>query len=289
MATYAIGDIQGCYDELQSLLKLIKFSEHDRLWIAGDLVNRGPKSLETLRFLKSLGDRAVCVLGNHDLHLLAIYYGSSTLKRNDTLNRILEAPDCDELLTWLRKQKLLVLDKANGFVMTHAGIPPCWSIKKAKKRAKEVEKVLNSTLAKEFFDHMYGNEPDIWSSEHQGWDRLRLITNYLTRMRFCTAEGRLDFSAKGSLESQPIGYPPWFLLPRKDPNERDIRIIFGHWAALEGTTQTENIYALDTGCIWGGQLTAMRLEDLQIFQTSATVKPVEIEASPIAFDHHISH
>jgi len=280
MATYAIGDIQGCFDELQALLQLVEFSYDDTLWIAGDLVNRGPKSLETLRYLKSLGDQALCVLGNHDLHLLAVYFGSSPRKRSDTLNSILDAPDCEELLSWLRKQKLLVLDSTNQFVMTHAGIPPCWSIKKTKKRAKEIEKVLDSTLAKEFFDHMYGNQPDTWSADLEGWERLRLITNYLTRMRFCSAEGKLDFSAKGTLDSQPDGYRPWFELPRKDISENNIRILFGHWAALEGVTTGENIYALDTGCVWGNKLTALRLDDLKIFSTPAI--PQKPAVTPIS-------
>ncbi|WP_299178324.1 symmetrical bis(5'-nucleosyl)-tetraphosphatase [uncultured Neptuniibacter sp.] len=269
MATYAVGDIQGCFDELQTLLSEVSFSSSDTLWVAGDLVNRGPKSLETLRFLKSLGERAVCVLGNHDLHLLAVYYGAAPNKRSDTLTQILEAPDCHELMAWLRQQKLLVHDKSKNYVMVHAGIPPCWSIKKAKKRAKEVERILCSTLAREFFNHMYGNLPDCWSSEHEGWDRLRIITNYLTRMRFCDSQGKLDFAAKGTLDSQPPGYLPWFKLPRKDPRESDIRILFGHWAALEGEAEAEHVFALDTGCVWGNKLTAMRLDDHKIFSTPA--------------------
>ncbi|WP_292950933.1 MULTISPECIES: symmetrical bis(5'-nucleosyl)-tetraphosphatase [unclassified Neptuniibacter] len=269
MATYAIGDIQGCYDELQALLKLVNFSEQDQLWVAGDLVNRGPKSLETLRFLKSLGPRATCVLGNHDLHLLAIYFQATKQKRSDTLAPIFSAPDRDELLSWLLQQKLMVHDKENRVAMIHAGIPPCWSIRKARKRAKEVENVLNSTLAKEYFAHMYGNKPDTWTPTLEGWDRLRLITNYLTRMRFCTPEGKLDFSAKGTLDSQPEGHKPWFRLPRKNPKEQNTRIIFGHWAALEGEADADNVFALDTGCVWGGKLTALRLEDMKTFSINA--------------------
>jgi len=269
MATYAIGDIQGCYDELQNLLEKVNFSSQDQLWIAGDLVNRGPKSLETLRFLKDLGNQATCVLGNHDLHLLAVHYGAVSCKRNDTLDEILSAPDCIELMDWLRKQKLLVHDKKLNYAMVHAGIPPCWSVRKARKRAKEVETVLRGTLAREFFNHMYGNKPDCWSSSYEGWDRLRLITNYLTRMRFCDNNGKLDFSAKGTLESQPSGYQPWFKLPRKDPEEDPVRIIFGHWAALEGEAEAEHVFALDTGCVWGNKLTAMRLQDQQLFSVPA--------------------
>ncbi|PIE24869.1 MAG: diadenosine tetraphosphatase [Neptuniibacter caesariensis] len=269
MATYAIGDIQGCYDELQALLEKIRFSDSDTLWIAGDLVNRGPKSLETLRFLKQLGNRAVCVLGNHDLHLLAVHYGAVNTKSSDTLSSILCAHDRHELMHWLRKQKLMFWDKDRGYAMVHAGIPPCWTIRKALKRAKEVEQVLKSTLAREFFNHMYGNKPDNWSAKHEGWNRLRLIANYLTRMRFCSPEGRLNFTAKGSLESQPPGYLPWFKIPRKDPLEDNINILFGHWAALEGKTGKPNVFALDTGCVWGNRLSALRLEDHQIFSAEA--------------------
>ena len=269
MATYAIGDIQGCFDEFQQLLKLIRFTEDDHLLIAGDLVNRGPKSLETLRHIKNLGDQATIVLGNHDLHLLAVHYGAVAPKRADTLHEIIEAPDRQELMDWLRKQKLMVFNQEFNAVLVHAGIPPCWTIKKAKKRAKEVETVLRSTLAREFFQHMYGNKPDCWSGKYEGWDRLRLITNYFTRMRFCTPEGRLDFSAKGTLESQPPGHQPWFKLSRKDPMEQDIQILFGHWAALEGYAETENVVALDTGCVWGNKLSALRLKDKQMFSVAA--------------------
>lgn len=269
MATYAIGDIQGCYDELRALLKQINFSADDHLWVAGDLVNRGPKSLETLRFLRSLGDRATCVLGNHDLHLLAVHYGSGRCKRSDTLHEILEAEDRPQLMDWLRQQKLLAYDKSHNCVMVHAGIPPCWSINKARKRAKEVEKILKSANASEFFQHMYGNEPDLWNSELEGWGRLRLITNYLTRMRFCSPSGQLDFSAKGSLASQPQGFLPWFKIPRKDPTESEIRILFGHWAALEGNADAEHVFALDTGCVWGNTLTALRLDDNKLFSVPA--------------------
>jgi len=262
MATYAIGDIQGCFDELQQLLDRIQFGPDDQLWIAGDLVNRGPKSLETLRFLKQLGERARIVLGNHDLHLLAVYYGAASVKRGDTLNEILNAPDCDELMQWLRQQKLVIADEQLGYVMVHAGIPPQWSVRKARKRAKEVETVLRSTLAREYFYHMYGNRPERWHKELEGWDRLRCITNYFTRMRFCDAEGTLDFSAKGGLDTQPEGFLPWFRQPRKS---QDLAIIFGHWAALEGEAEADHVFALDTGCVWGNTLTAMRLEDRQLF------------------------
>lgn len=261
MSTYALGDIQGCYDPLQQLLKRIDFNQDDSLWIAGDLVNRGPKSLETLRFLKSLGDRARIVLGNHDLHLLAIHYGKTHLRRSDTLQPILDAPDRDELMDWLRQQPLLIADENLGYAMAHAGIPPDWSLKNARKRSAEVEAILQSDSAADYFEHMYGNQPDRWDSDLTGWDRLRVITNYLTRMRFCDKQGTLELKTKGSLETQPKGYLPWFMHPRKV----SLPILFGHWAALEGYAEDDNVFALDTGCVWGNQLTALRLEDRVLF------------------------
>lgn len=270
MATYAIGDIQGCYDELQALLQKINFSDTDRLWLAGDLVNRGPKSLETLRFLYRIRDRVVVSLGNHDLHLLAVYSGALNAKRADTFDDILQAPDAKKMLRWLRYQPLLVSDKQLGFTMVHAGIPPQWSLKKAQKRAKEVEIILQSTLAGEFFKQMYGNQPTCWSSKLEGFARLRAITNYFTRMRFCDHKGCLEFSAKGSLSSQPAGFLPWYKHPGKILDKN--RVIFGHWAALEGRADRANVYALDTGCVWGGKLTALRLEDQQLFSVNSNIK-----------------
>ncbi len=284
MATYAIGDIQGCYDELSALLTAVDFGPKDQLWIAGDLVNRGPKSLETLRFLKNLGSQVRCALGNHDLHLLAIHYGAVAPKRHDTIQDILNAPDREELMNWLRQQQLLVCDATLGYVMTHAGIPPCWSVQKAQKRAKEVEQVLRSEQAAEYFQNMYGNLPDLWSSKLAGWDRLRTITNYLTRMRFVTEESRLEFAAKGTLESQPMGFYPWFRLPRKDSEESALKILFGHWAALEGVTGIKGIFALDTGCVWGNHLTALRLEDQQRFSVPA--QPGKTDPPPTS--HYIA-
>ncbi len=268
MATYAIGDIQGCYDQLQQLLEQIEFSDADRLWIAGDLVNRGPNSLDTLRFLKELGERATIVLGNHDLHLLAVHYGKTHQRRSDTLQAILDAPDREELMHWLRHQPLLAVDKELGYAMVHAGIPPAWSLKTARKRAKEVEEVLQSELAEEYFANMYGNQPDRWHPELTGWDRLRLITNYFTRMRFCDDAGTLELKAKGGLDTQPEGFQPWFHHERKADR---YPILFGHWAALEGYAESDNVFALDTGCIWGNQLTAMRLEDRALFSCSCAI------------------
>lgn len=268
MATYAIGDIQGCYEPLQRLLALVQFDpQQDHLWLAGDLVNRGPQSLEVLRFVKSLGHRACCVLGNHDLHLLAIHYGGQSSRRNDTLDNILNAPERDELLDWLRFQPLLILDEARNWCMTHAGIPPAWSVRKARKRAQEVEAVLQSENCAEFFRQMYGNLPDQWQPNLQGIERLRLIVNYLTRMRFISPSGQLDLISKEGRDQAPPGYQPWF--EAENRVAATTRLLFGHWAALEGKVNSANVYALDTGCVWGGALSALRLDDQQWFRVPA--------------------
>ncbi|SFF95553.1 symmetrical bis(5'-nucleosyl)-tetraphosphatase [Neptunomonas qingdaonensis] len=270
MATYAIGDIQGCFDEFQNLLELINFGQNDKLWLCGDLVNRGPKSLQTLRFIKELGVQAHMVLGNHDLHLLAVHYDITRKKKSDTLDEILCAPDREELMQWLQQQPLLHTDSRLNFTMVHAGIPPGWSINNAQKKAQEVENILRSAKAQAFFEHMYGNKPEKWSNDLKGWKRLRTITNYLTRMRFCTPEGKLEFASKGGLETQPDGFLPWYKHPhRKTAGEN---IIFGHWAALQGAADTQNVYALDTGCIWGVKLTALRLDDLSYYRTPSLQK-----------------
>lgn len=275
MATYVIGDIQGCFDELQNLLDTVSFSASDQLLFAGDLVNRGPKSLQTLRFVKSLGAQAESVLGNHDLHLLAVHYGAAKCKRQDTLDEILNAPDRQELMDWLRQRPLFILDETRQFALSHAGLPPCWSAKDAQQYAQEVSSVISGEDPQDYFQHMYGNQPDCWSSEYSGWERLRLITNYLTRMRFCTTTGKLEFAAKGTLESQPEGYLPWFKLPLHSAEDQKLRILFGHWAALEGRTDSPHIFALDSGCVWGNSLTALRLEDMQLFSTPA-IKPKRV-------------
>ncbi|OPX55470.1 Bis(5'nucleosyl)-tetraphosphatase, ApaH [Oceanospirillum multiglobuliferum] len=261
MTIYAVGDLQGCFTELEQLLETVQFDpNHDHLWLAGDLVNRGPQSLEVLRFAYSLGDRVKVVLGNHDLHLLAVAYAGAKVKRQDTLDAILKAPDRDELLNWLRYQPLCHFDEAQGYVMTHAGIPPIWSVADTLAYAHEVEAVLRSHSCKAFFNAMYGNKPDIWSDELVGFERLRVITNYLTRMRFCTAEGQLEFESKEGLDQCPVGFAPWFSFPRKD----QAKVIFGHWAALEGKIEAVNCYALDTGCVWGGSLTALNLSNAEL-------------------------
>ncbi|WP_293264218.1 symmetrical bis(5'-nucleosyl)-tetraphosphatase [Neptunomonas sp.] len=271
MATYAIGDIQGCFDELENLLSVINFNQNDTLWLCGDLVNRGPKSLDTLRFIKQLGPRAISVLGNHDLHLLAVHNGAKKKKKSDTLDAILDAPDREELMHWLQQQPLLHTDEKLNFTMVHAGIPPLWSITKAQQLAREVEKILScAPQAKIFFKHMYGNTPTTWDDHLKGWDRIRIITNYFTRMRFCTLQGELEFASKGGLETQPGGYLPWYKHPKRKTAEQSI--VFGHWAALQGKTDAAKVFALDTGCIWGDKLTALRLDDLTYFQAPSLQK-----------------
>jgi len=270
MSTYAVGDLQGCLKPLKCLLSAVNFDPAaDNLWLAGDLINRGPESLETLRYLRKLSKQregcVTAVLGNHDLHFLAVYYCEKLMSPGDTLIEILSAPDCDKLVKWLRRCKLLHRDKALGFAMVHAGIPPNWSLKKAARRAKELEAVLqDDNRIEEFLANMYGNEPSKWDPGLEGIDRLRLITNYFTRMRFCNPEGKLNLSSKSGPLNAPEGYAPWFSHPQR--KTRDDKLIFGHWAALEGKADTANVYALDTGCVWGGHLTMIRLEDEAYFQ-----------------------
>jgi len=258
MGCYAIGDIQGCFRELQTLLRQINYRPgRDRLWFTGDLVNRGPQSLETLRFVAGLGDHAVTVLGNHDLHLLAAAHEPRNIKRKDTLHAILDAPDRDELLDWLRRRPLLHHDPESGYTMVHAGLPPQWDLDAAARCAHEVEAVLSSPGFGSYLDHMYGDLPEIWREDLAGRDRLRFITNCFTRLRYCDADGRLALPYKGSPGSQPKGIYPWFELA--DRRSRDQKIVFGHWSTL-GERSDKGIFPLDTGCLWGGQLTALRLD-----------------------------
>ena len=260
MATYAIGDIQGCFSALERLLAKIQFdSLRDTLWFTGDIVNRGPESLAALRFVKSLDENHQMVLGNHDLHLLAVASGAASLSANDTLHDILSAPDRDELIEWLRFRPLLVRDDALQCVMTHAGLAPNWSVDKAQELAREVEEVLRGPSAIPFLKQMYGNTPDHWDDRLTGVDRLRCIVNFLTRMRYCHRDGRLDLAYKGTLENKPKDLMPWFeVTPRANT---DVTIVFGHWAALNGKADVARIEPLDTGCVWGNCLTALRLED----------------------------
>lgn len=269
MTQYAVGDLQGCLTPLKKLLEKVNFnSDNDELWVAGDIVNRGPQSLETLRFIRHMGSAAKVVLGNHDLHLLASAAGFKRPNKKDTLDEILNAPDRDDLLQWLQKQPLLHHDKKTEDTMVHAGIPPNWSLTEARGYAKEVEDVLRGDHANDFFAEMYGNQSDHWNDALTGMDRLRAITNYFTRMRFCKADGTLDLKTKTGPEEPPEGYAPWFA--HAEHACQHSPIIFGHWAALQGKTNSTNFLALDTGCVWGGSLTLMRLSDRQRFTQSCS-------------------
>jgi bis(5'-nucleosyl)-tetraphosphatase (symmetrical) len=258
MATYAIGDVQGCYDELQALLALIGFNAtHDRLWFVGDLVNRGPKSLEVLRFVKDLGDRAVVVLGNHDLHLLTQHEGLERRRPDDTFDDVLGAPDARELVDWVRTWPMMHVE--GNFAMVHAGLLPKWTIQFALSLGKEVETALRAPDYRDFLANMYGSKPERWHDSLMGWDRLRVIVNAMTRMRFCTPEGVMEFHAKGV--ETPSGYFPWY----ETRTGAELAIVFGHWSQL-GLKLDERIAALDTGCVWGGALTALRLDDRWLVQ-----------------------
>lgn len=257
MTVYAIGDLQGCLDPLERLLEKTGYDPAvDSLWFTGDLVNRGPQSLATLRYVMNLGDSTSIVLGNHDLHLLAIAYGNASAHKKDTLDDILEAPDREDLLTWLRYRPLLHHDPETGFILVHAGLAPNWSLADATTLASELESVLRGDTYAEFFREMYGNKPDTWHHSLQGMDRLRFAVNCFTRMRVCTADGSLDFKFKGVPGEQPDGYLPWFELNHKLLDTH--KVIFGHWSAA-GARQYGNAFALDSGCIWGNSLTALKL------------------------------
>jgi bis(5'-nucleosyl)-tetraphosphatase (symmetrical) len=268
MATYAIGDIQGCYHTFQALLGRIRFSStKDKLWLVGDIINRGKGSLEVLRWCYQKQENIRLVLGNHDLHALAVAHEVKPAHRGDTLQAIIDAPDSDDLLTWLRHQPLMQAN--DGYVMVHAGLLPQWRINEAFTYAQEVHAVLQGENYKDFLRNMYGNTPDIWHDNLVGMERLRIITNAMTRMRICTGAGELEFKFKGELKDIPDGYMPWFDVPSR--KSQDVNIICGHWSAL-GLQQRENICALDTGCLWGGKLTAMCLETKAIIQMPADVK-----------------
>lgn len=263
MSTYVIGDIQGCFKPLKQLLELVGFQPNqDNLWLTGDLVNRGPDSLAVLRFLRDLPKTPVIVLGNHDLHLLAVHSGQAQLRANDTIQDVLEAPDGDELCNWLRHFPLAHYDEAQNYLLVHAGLPPQWTVEQACQYAREVEAALKSDQAKDFFAQMYGRKPNIWTDQLTGYDRLRFIVNALTRIRFCTAEGELDFSSIGKIGSQDSKFQPWFTISSRA--SLHCKIIFGHWAALEGYI-TPNLFGIDGGCVWGNCLTALRLEDQRLF------------------------
>jgi bis(5'-nucleosyl)-tetraphosphatase (symmetrical) len=272
MATYAVGDIQGCFHSFQSLLKRIQFNPtSDKLWLVGDLINRGSGSLEVLRWVFEHQSSIVTVLGNHDLHTLVVAEGFVSAHRSDTIQALLDAPDADELLSWLRHQPLLHFE--HDCLMVHAGLLPQWTAAKAQSLAQEVHQALSADNYREFLKHMYGNQPVQWDDALTGYDRLRLITNAMTRLRVCTQAGEMEFNFKGELASLPLGFLPWFEL--EDRVSADTTIVFGHWSAI-GLRQTNNVYALDTGCLWGGALTAIRLEDKAVFQV-----PCHVDDAPI--------
>jgi bis(5'-nucleosyl)-tetraphosphatase (symmetrical) len=262
MTVFAIGDVQGCHQQVLALIKKIRATAGDPTFVfVGDLVNRGPRSLDTLRTICALGDKAKVVLGNHDLHLLALAHGIRKPHKSDTLDAILAAPDKDELLDWLRRQPLALLEC--GHLIVHAGVVPQWSTQQTRDLAQEVSDVLSGPDWLDFLRHMYGNTPDRWDDTLQGIDRLRCIVNTLTRIRFCSADGTMDFISKEGSAGAPAGYMPWFDV--KNRQTADTPVVFGHWSTL-GLTIRDNLIGLDTGCIWGGKLTAVRLDDHSVIQ-----------------------
>ena len=257
MTLYAVGDIQGCAAEFEALLDAMAFEPgRDELWLVGDLVNRGPDSLGVLRRVIALGDSATCVLGNHDLHLLATAAGIRPAGPADTFNDVLTAPDAAELLDWLRRCPLLHHEARRGAVLVHAGIPPIWTLEQALARGGEVAALLSGPRWRDALDGMYGNEPDTWSEDLPPQQRRRFTINALTRMRFCDRHGRLDLQHTGPPGTQAAGLVPWFDAPHR---ACDVHIVFGHWSAL-GLKRRADITALDTGCVWGGALTAVPID-----------------------------
>jgi len=267
MAYYAVGDIQGCFEPFQRLLDKLQFDPTtDRLWIAGDLVNRGPESLATLHFIRSLGDAAICVLGNHDFHLLALHYGIRARRGKDrTLDQVLDSPDVTELIDWLRHRPLLHHDAQLNCTMVHAGLHPRWSIDEAQVLARDIESMLQSSSPSSALEQLYGDTDTRWTSARQSPDRLRYAVNCLTRMRYCTLDGSPDYQCADPPGSQPSHLAPWFDVP--DRPTANTEIIFGHWAAL-GLHHQAGIHALDSGCVWGESLSAASLPDFRITSVS---------------------
>jgi bis(5'-nucleosyl)-tetraphosphatase (symmetrical) len=265
MSTYVIGDIQGCYDPLQRLLESVRFDPaSDRIWSCGDLVNRGGQSLEVLRLMHSLGPACSVTMGNHDLHLLAADYRHPGGRcKNRELAKVLQAHDRETLLTWLNSQPLAVYSEEFDVLRVHAGVVPQWTCEDTLAHAAEVSAVLQSEQRGKFLKRMYGNRPSRWHDKRTGWARLRLITRILTRIRFCNANGKMLVKYAGPPGSQPPGWRPWYR--HRHRKTRDVTMVFGHWAALGLRTRTRYL-ALDSGCVWGGKLSAIRLEDRQVFQ-----------------------
>lgn len=266
MATYAIGDLHGCYDQLQKLLSHIQFNPNtDTLWFTGDLINGGPKPTEILRFIKSLGDKHITVLGNHDLVLLGVAAGKLPLPQDRAIGfePVLNANDKDELLAWLQTRPLVHFDPNFNALLVHAGVHPQWDIQTIQQLAREVEAILHSSEANNLYGAMYGDYPTNWDPELTGWDRYRYIINCFTRIRFCDQNGNLDFITKGNTLSAPPDYMPWYNVPQRKMDQT--KIIFGHWSSLLGNTGVDTALAIDTGCVWGHHLTALRLDDWQLF------------------------
>lgn len=262
MSTYAVGDLQGCFHSFLNLLEACRFDPaRDRLWLVGDLINRGPHSLQVLRWLHANGQSITSVLGNHDLHALAVHEGFVEPHRNDTLDELLDAPDRDLLFDWLRLQSLAHAE--DGYLVVHAGLLPQWNAAEARILAQEVETALRGPEYRSFLASMYGNQPDRWEENLSGMGRLRVITNAMTRLRACTPQGRMEFRFKGEPKDIPPGYLPWFDI--KTRNSRKDTLIFGHWSAL-GLVIRKKLIGLDSGCLWGGKLSALRLEDRKLFQ-----------------------
>lgn len=258
MAVYAIGDVQGCFAALQALLRKLAFNaEQDTLWFTGDLVNRGPQSAEVLRFVSSMGERAVSVLGNHDLHLLAVAHGTARQARADSFADVLGAADREQLLAWLRQRPLLHHDAELGYTLVHAGLLPQWDLAQACAVAGEVENALRGPSYVDLLGHMYGDLPDQWDDTLSGWQRLRVVVNAFTRLRYCTVDGRMDLAPVGAPGSQPSHLMPWFHVPHR--RTRNLNLVFGHWSTL-GPWQGDGVIALDSGCLWGRSLTSVRLD-----------------------------
>jgi len=258
LATYAVGDIQGCYADLRAALKSINFSPtKDTLWCVGDLINRGPQSLEVMQFILDLGEHARIVLGNHELHALCLYYGAQSYRKGDTLDALLNHTEAEQIIQWLLKQPLLYQDEAFNTCMVHAGILPGWSITQAKEYAREVESALQGPHCQAWLNAMYGNQPALWANSLEGFDRLRTITNIFTRMRYCYVNGKLELDFKGPLTDAPADLIPWFSLPNAQYN---MTVLFGHWASLGAQTSRTDIIGLDSGCVWGGKLTLVELQ-----------------------------
>ena len=275
MATYAIGDVQGSFEELQALLGSFGFDRaKDSLWFVGDLVNRGPASLATLRFVRDLSERAVTVLGNHDLHLLALAQGSVKAGEDDTLGDVLAAPDRDGLLDWLRHRPMAHV--ASNYALVHAGLLPQWDVATAMALAGEVETELRGSRHEEFLAQLYGSRPDRWDDKLRGIDRLRVIVNAMTRLRFCTAEGVMEFHTKGETAQAPHGYLPWFEVPGR--KSADHTLVCGHWSAL-GLRIAPDLLALDSGCVWGGKLSAVRLEDRRLYQVPCVADAARVTSA----------